>query len=43
VSFKSIRAPALIEMERRQNNKKKLDPEDHRRYLKGKYGGFGNH
>jgi len=43
VSFKSIRAPALIEMERRKNSKKKVDPEDHRRYLKGEYGDFGNH
>jgi len=43
VSFKSIRAPALIEMERRKNSKKKSDPEDHRRYLKGEYGEFGNH
>ena len=40
VEFKSIKASAIIEMDKRKNNK---DPEDYRRYLKGEYGQFGVH
>ena len=38
VEFKSIKASAIIEMDKRKNN---TDPEDYRRYIKGEYGEVG--
>ena len=43
VEFKSIKASAIIEMDKRKNKNNGDDPEDYRRYLKGKYGKFGVH
>jgi len=43
-SFKSVKESAIVEMSKRLHPpKNKIDPEDHRRYLKGEYGDFGNH
>ena len=43
-SFKSVQDAARVEMSKRLHpGKKKVDPEDPRRYLKGEYGEFGSH
>jgi len=43
-SFKSIKESAVIAKDQRLHPpKKKVDPEDPRRYLKGEYGDFGSH